>query len=63
MHIVWKWPRRAVLNVTYAELEPRIRDVIRLIAVEADAEKRKTLAEELEGLLRLEHTWPNVPRL
>lgn len=49
--------------MTYTELETRIRDFIRLIAVEADAEERKTLAEELEGFVRLEHTWPHVPRL
>jgi hypothetical protein len=40
--------------VTEVELEPRIREVIRLIACEADPEKRKAPAAELERFLRLE---------
>jgi len=51
---ILKWPRRAVLSVTEAELELRIREVIRLIASEADPKKRKALAEQLDHLLRIE---------
>lgn len=52
--MILKWPRHVTIRVTEAELEPRIREVIRLIASEADPKKRKVLAEELERLLKLE---------
>jgi len=52
--LILKWPRHVTIRVTEAELEPRIREVIRLIASEADPKKRKVLAEELERLLKLE---------
>src|ERR1700751_969001 len=52
--------RRIAINLhegklsVMSDLEPRIRDLIRLSAAEADPEKRKALAEDLERLLRLE---------
>jgi hypothetical protein len=55
--LILKWPRRVTISVTEAELESRIREVIGLIASEADPKKRKVLAEELERLLRLEVDW------
>ena len=52
-----KWPKRAGIRrrdrklSIISDLEPRIRELIRLIAAEVDPGKRKMLAEELERLL------------
>jgi hypothetical protein len=64
MHLFMKWPRRIAINLhegklsVMSDLEPRIRELIRLIAAEADPEKRKALAEDLERLLSLEPRSP-----
>jgi hypothetical protein len=64
-----EWPRPVAINMRevkltlMSDLEPRIRELIQLMAAEADPEKRKTLAEELERLLRLEPTSSKIRRL